>query len=350
MTEHNIHFIGSIGLEDTETVFRTLARSVGNKAKRYPDGETGARHYWIRWQVSVFEKNPSFELSMVQEKSKNEARTGVPRFKPVDGINPEDINFAAIGYASEAQASYQVFSRLKREGVIPDGVRFQVSLPTPLAVVSTFVEPEYAAATESAYEKAMLEEVKTIVMGIPNDELSIQWDICIEIVAYDGGIPLYIHKAVDILNHMKTTVDRLMQNIPEAVEAGIHLCYGDPGHKHIVEPKDTATSVKFANIICDNAPRSINFIHIPVPRDRGDEAYFEALNDLNIGNTELILGLVHLTDGLEGAQDRMTTANKFVSAYSIATECGFGRRPAETIPELLSVHTEAAGLIFLNGP
>ena len=34
-----------IGLEDTETVLRSIAGLVGNKAKRYPDGETGERHY-----------------------------------------------------------------------------------------------------------------------------------------------------------------------------------------------------------------------------------------------------------------------------------------------------------------
>jgi hypothetical protein len=110
-----------------------------------------------------------------------------------------------------------------------------------------------------------------------------------------------------------------------------------------VEPRDTGSAVKFANTICDNAPRRIDYIHIPVPRERDDDAYFEALNDLDIGNTELILGLVHLTGGVEGTQRRMATADKFVSDYGIATECGFGRRPAETIPELLSVHAKAAG-------
>lgn len=343
MTKHNIHFIGSIGLKDTETVFNSLAQLVGDRATRYPDGETGARHYWVLWQGRVFEKHSSFEPSVIQESTNINASPQVPKFRPVEGVIPEDIIFEPIGYAREALASYEIFSRLKQEGVIVDSIKFQVSLPTPLAVISAFVEPEYAKVVESSYEKAMLKEVETIVNAIPEDELSIQWDVCIEIVAYDGGMPLYINKDVDILNHMKGTVDRLMQHIPEAVEAGIHLCYGDPGHKHIVEPKDLGTSVKFANTICDNAPRSIDYMHIPVPRERDDDAYFEALKNLNIGNTELILGLVHLTGGVDGTLGRMATADKFVTGYSIATECGFGRRPAETIPELLSVHTQAAG-------
>jgi hypothetical protein len=31
-----------------------------------------------------------------------------------------------------------------------------------------------------------------------------------------------------------------------------------------------------------------------------------------------------------------------VQNFAIATECGFGRRPVETIPELLRIHAAAA--------
>jgi hypothetical protein len=38
----------------------------------------------------------------------------------------------------------------------------------------------------------------------------------------------------------------------------------------------------------------------------------------------------------------MATAAKVVPAFGIATECGFGRRPAETVTPLLQLHREAA--------
>ena len=31
---HNLHLVGSIGLEDTEIVFRALSEIIGNKASR----------------------------------------------------------------------------------------------------------------------------------------------------------------------------------------------------------------------------------------------------------------------------------------------------------------------------
>ena len=59
--------------------------------------------------------------------------------------------------------------------------------------------------------------------------------------------------------------------------------------------------------------------------------------------TELSLGLVHFTDGAAGTRKRLATAERHAKAFSIATECGFGRRDPKTIPELLRIHAEIAG-------
>lgn len=62
MPKHNIHFVGSIGLDDSETVFRTLADKIGDQAKRYPDGEPGERNNWIGWQGKYFGAHPDLGL------------------------------------------------------------------------------------------------------------------------------------------------------------------------------------------------------------------------------------------------------------------------------------------------
>ncbi len=81
---------------------------------------------------------------------------------------------------------------------------------------------------------------------------------------------------------------------------------------------------------------------MPVPRERRDEDYVRPLMELKIGGTELYLGLVHLTDGVEGARARIKAASGFRQDFGVATECGFGRRPPETIPQLLQLHAEVA--------
>ena len=94
-------------------------------------------------------------------------------------------------------------------------------------------------------------------------------------------------------------VTELGSLVPEAVELGYHLCYGDPGHKHIVEPENLETSVKFSNAICAHAKRAVNWLHMPVPRGRKDAGYFEALQKLDVHpQTEIYLGLLHYTGGV----------------------------------------------------
>jgi hypothetical protein len=125
------------------------------------------------------------------------------------------------------------------------------------------------------------------------------------------------------------------------VELGIHLCYGDPGHKHIVEPVNLEISVAFANGICRSSPRPVDFVHMPVPRNRADDGYFAPLKKLALhSGTRLVLGLVHYTDGVEGSRKRIAAAERYVQDFDIATECGFGRRDPSTVAELLRIHRE----------
>jgi len=80
-----------------------------------------------------------------------------------------------------------------------------------------------------------------------------------------------------------------------------------------------------------------------VPKERDDEPYFAPLADLRLTpGCELYLGLVHTTGGIAGTRRRIAAAERVVRDFGIATECGFGRRPPDTIPDLFRQHVEAA--------
>jgi methionine synthase II (cobalamin-independent) len=149
----------------------------------------------------------------------------------------------------------------------------------------------------------------------------------------------------EMLQFFSTWCIRLGNAVPKDAELVFHLCYGDFNHKHSVEPSDLSMCVAFANRVAAGISRPIALFHMPVPRNRSDDAYFAPLKDLKLGpGTRVALGLVHYTDGVEGTNRRIVTARKYLDDFLISTECGFGRRPRETIPELLSIHAKVAGM------
>jgi hypothetical protein len=333
-----VHLVGSVPLENAEEVFRTVSAILGNRLRRIPDGETGERKKWIGWQYQFLANNPSLDLTPPDP----HAYVPRPRFKLRSG----DIRFDQLGYADAAKASYTIFSQLKQDGVIPAHCRFQVSLPTPLAPIVSFIAPQDQARVEPAYEAGMFAELDKITATLPQDELAIQWDTAVEFALWEGVMPGFL---TDVKAEILKRLVRLGNRVPGNVELGYHLCYGDAGHKHFKEPEDTTHLVEVANALATDVGRRINWIHMPVPRDRTDDAYFAPLQHLHLqSETELYLGLVHLTDGVEGTRRRIATAQRIIADFGVATECGFGRRPPETIPSLLRIHREVADPISIS--
>lgn len=123
---HPIHLVGSVPLADSETAFRTCCEHMGTHLARLPDGETGDRSNWIAWQRAVFAETAQLEPCSDEPTSPFRVRTGV---------STADITLPALGYHRAAIDSYTAFQALRGAGIVPKHVRFQVSLPTPLAPV-----------------------------------------------------------------------------------------------------------------------------------------------------------------------------------------------------------------------
>jgi methionine synthase II (cobalamin-independent) len=335
-----VHLVGAIGLDTVTETFATVGRILGNRLKRVPDGEPGGRRMWIAWQFPLLRANPF--LKAVAPPAGGSA-INFPFMALADGVTAEQLRFCELGYAREAYASYADFKAAKSAGKLPAHVRFQVTLPTPYAVISAFCLRSDQAAIEPAYEKAMMREVAMICAAIPHDELTIQWDVCPEMIVWDGRLEriknVFQDPQAEILSRMK----RISMAVPADIELGFHLCYGDVDGQHFIEPLDSAKLVEFANGLARTVGRPIAYIHMPVPIGRTDEAYFEPLSDLKLSQgTELYLGCVHLADGVEGAQRRIRAAQNFAPKFGIATECGMGRcKTPQVVTQLLEIHAGA---------
>jgi hypothetical protein len=333
-----VHLVGSVALDTAQDVFATAGKLLGPHLKRVPDGEPGGRRLWISWQVPVLRANPGLQ---VVSRPGAEGYSLVP-LRLADGVTAEHLHFGELGYAREARASYVDFLEARTRGDLPPGVRFQVSLPTPLAVINPFCTPEDGPKILPVYEQAMLREVERICDAIPHADLAIQWDVCIEMLMWDGRRPG--GPVPDLERTLTETFGRLAAAVPADVELGFHLCYGDMDARHSIEPLDLGKAVELANLIVNSAQRPVAWMHMPVPIDRHDDAYFKPLTELQRPNgTELYLGLVHAADGVHGTRARMATASKYVDDYGIASECGIsrGREPSVAM-EFLRVYAAAA--------
>jgi ubiquinone/menaquinone biosynthesis C-methylase UbiE len=323
-----------VPLASAEVVFGTVAAEIGDRLRRIPDGETGPRSDWIVWQLPVFTSQPKLEIVPPGPHSWRP----LPRVRLGEGVAPASIVFEALGYAEAAIASYRTFARLKRDGVVPVACRFQACLPTPLAPISAFVVPEHQGALEGAYEDRLLGELRLVLQTVPHDQLAIQWDTNFEFGMLEGVFPVWFE---DVKGGILERLLRLARQVPADVELGYHFCYGDVQHRHFKEPADAGKLVEVANALTASLGRPLNWLHLPAPRDRFDDGYYAPLGELRLRpETELYLGLVHHTDGVEGTSRRMGVARRFLSGFGIATECGWGRRAPATIPELLRIHRE----------
>jgi hypothetical protein len=133
MTTCTAHLVGSIGLGTVDEIFHVVGKTLGPYLRRIPDGEVGGRRLWISWQYPLLRSQP-FLMPDPSGAVRPTNRFAMLTLNP--DFDPKQIKFGELGYAREARASYLDFLSARERGDIPTGVRFQVCLPTPFAVVS----------------------------------------------------------------------------------------------------------------------------------------------------------------------------------------------------------------------
>jgi methionine synthase II (cobalamin-independent) len=139
-------------------------------------------------------------------------------------------------------------------------------------------------------------------------------------------------------------MQRICALVPRDVELGVHLCYADFRARHFLEPRDAGKMVGLANALVSAIEHPLAFIHMPVPIERTDDAFFEPFQDLKLpSQTELYLGVVHAADGADGTRRRIAVASRHVSRFGIATECGIARaRSPGLVRWLIDIHAQTS--------
>jgi hypothetical protein len=351
MPPTHVHFNGSVNLADAETVMREITTRVPSGLRRLPDGETGDRDNWILFQLQKFLQWPSLTTAQLGDGGQGDYERP-PQLQLADGIDPAEMTWPNLGYADAYLASYQTFVALREQGIIPEGVRFQVEYPTPMASIGAYIVLDQQAMLLPSYARAMFADLDRVLAAIPPDEAAVQWDVAVEFGVLEEAFGPGGAQAFDLI---VASLMRCVDQVPDEVPVGLHLCYGDYGHTHFKQPESLAMQVRVLNAVAAAASRPVSFASFTVPQYQRDEAYFAPLADMADHGIELNFALVpyHPDEQAAGTTDdqvRLIDAALASSAgggreWGICTECGMGRVDRADVPALLDLHREilAAG-------
>ena len=354
MPATGVHFNGSVNLPDGETVMREISARVPHGVRRMPDGETGERGYWILFQIQRFGAIPELEqVSSHQGYETDDSAPEIVQFKLADGASADSVQWGDIGYADAYQRSFEQFDALRQGGTIAADLRFQLQYPTPVAVMAGTIVPEDLPALTASYERALFADLQKALTVLPHERIAVQWDVAVEfglLEANKAGHDFGAWPRASLPELLPGLV-RCIDEVPVDVPVGMHLCYGDYGHQHFMQPESLGLQVELVNAVVAEARRPVNWFSFTVPQSRSDEAYFAPLAGLRIGpETELYFALVpyhpdEQTPGTADEQSRLIdvylpTSPAGAREWGICTECGMGRVDQADVPMLLDLHSE----------
>ena len=353
----DVHLVGSLPYDTAEEAFRAAAAGLTGHVRWLPDGEVGPRVNWVGMLPPVVfaphdalvetQAPPEHEL---EQPDKDDA---APPAEDLEGfwtfqVKPgHTVTFDDLLYGRAAQESYAVFTRLKDEGTIPGDVRFQLALPAPFSAICAFFDDSSQwPQLEAAYLDGIRREIARALETIPADDLVIQWDLAWEFVDLAMGERNYFRfwprrTAEEKFRQHAEQLEDLWQGIPDETLLGFHWCYGTWGGWPMTAMEDLDICVRMANEATKRVGRRLDYIHMPVIR-QPDEAFFAPLDDLDVGDTKIFLGIVHHTDGIDDFRRRRDLARKHLQDFGIGSVCGYGRVEPELLPEILKTHVEDA--------
>lgn len=342
--DSHLLLVGSLPSETAEDAFRQGAELFGDLVFALPDGETGPLGAWVGFEREQLVR-PNPDVVVVEETA---SPTGRPRHAfetPIFAIKEgvDELRWDTWPRIDAAIESYELFKRLRDEGAIPAGLRFQVGLPFPDSALNAFkanFEHDYPIA-ERAYVDLVSRELDRLLDAIPAQDLALQWDCAYETLDIEGVLPWTTDGAWD---RFTGPIPQLTAKVPEEALMGFHLCYGTLPEWPMLEARDFGLVVEMANAAVERAARPVDWVHLAGPRymRSEDERFFAPLEGLRADDTRVFLGLILPVDGIPGLERRHRTAKRHLDDFGVAMYCGFGRQPGVDPRVTLEEHAATA--------
>jgi hypothetical protein len=296
---------------------------------------------WVAYEgLGIVDTHPDLELRgpAASRSEISPAVNAFPGYQVRAGVT--EVSWDSWPRIDDAIMSYRQFARLRAEGVIRPGVRFQVGLPFPASALQGVLKGGSADSwriAERGWLDLVARELTRLTIEIPPADLAIQWDVCWEVLDLEGVLAWTPDGAWE---RFTRPVERLTPLIPQDVLVGYHLCYGTFPAWPMFEARDLSLLVLMANYAAAYSGRQVDWFHLPGPRDlrSEDDRYYRPLTGLRVGDARVYLGIVLPVDGAEGLERRHAAASKYLADFGVANYCGFGRQPGQDGMETMREH------------
>jgi hypothetical protein len=351
----DVLLIGSLPFETAEQAIRGAAEHLGDHLPAFGDGEVGLRKLWIGFlPISIYSKHPQIETLRAPEggvpKPPTNGKPEVYEAAFLFGVKPgEELRFDTTNYGPIAIESYEVFKQLREKGVVPEGVRFQVTFPGTGSAISYFFRQEDWPVAHAAYHDAIRRDIALILDHVPAEDLQFQFDLAQEFVDMASGDARGIADWPDATLEEKiqrhaATLPELAGNVPDGARLGFHWCYGTWGGWPMKDMADLGLCVRMTKEALARVERRVDYVHMPALKHPRPD-FFAPLADLEGEDVDVYLGIIHHTDGVEGFTERMDMARRYRDRFGIASVCGYGRIDPAELPHVLAVHRDCAAAL-----
>jgi hypothetical protein len=339
-----VYLVGSMQGDTVDENLRLVGTNLGQWLRRVGDGEIGPGRRWVFREYSAYRDVEQLEVVHAAD-----ALFPVVRIR--DGADTDAIEIGRLNYAEKAAESYALFKRRRAEGILPPDVRFLVSIPSTRTAMMVMIAQEAQPVLAPLRNARLREELDRLREVVPAHELAICFDV-VETPAWRDG-KLLMGGTVSREDLLRELLEPL-EWLPEEVEVGFHLCYGDQNarrDKTVATVAGEGMTVEFGatgderladvhvpgylpvlaevgNAIFEQAPRSVQWLHMPTVHGvEGISAEdYAPLRDLRVPEgTQIYLGLVDLDGGIEATRRHILAASQALDHFGISTECGLGR-------------------------
>ena len=241
---------------------------------------------------------------------------------PPAASNGHRLASVAMAEALVAAAldDFRQFWLARLEGRIQPDLRYTVALPTAYTLLCAAGQGEDMAQL-AVYEMRVVAALQSLLATVPPEHLAIQWDAPAEMRVWETrGRDLTAPRGLP--ERLLQSFVTLWEAVPASADIGLHLCHLPAGAMGSVNPTHIGQAVRLVGAVIASTERQPQFVHLPVPPERDDTAYFEALINLALWpSLEVHLGLVHESDTPEDVAARLSAAREVLPYAAASADC-----------------------------